>query len=91
MYKNVKEIKEANIKAGYSFFNDENMRFFKCRLLSKVYGGKYFITSEVFMGEPRKYTVRVILEDKLIETMGLFNKLTVNEAKTLAKMLGDTE
>lgn len=70
-----KTIRDANAAAGFRFFERGTMRFFSARVLSGVYGGKYFVTSErdTYRDEnPRLYSVRSIREDGSIETHGGF-------------------
>lgn len=57
-YYHIDQIKEANESNGFHFFEKGAMRFFKSRILSEVYGGQYFITSEVPPQSSRKYTIR---------------------------------
>jgi len=56
------------------WFDRDTMRFFQTRIPdARVYGGRYFISSEQF-GAPRGYTVREInLETGDISTVGKFN------------------
>lgn len=58
------------------WFEPGAMKFFKCRLGNgKVYGGKYFVTSEhnssSYYNYPRMYTIREIRPDG-IDTVGEF-------------------
>ncbi len=64
----ITEIKEANARAGQYFFSRETMRFFRSKVVSRVYGPDsegmyYFVTSEQFVSSdgvaaPRRFTVR---------------------------------
>lgn len=72
---------QSNNRAN--FFDPKAMTFFSSNLLSKVYRGRFFITSEQykatayakqvgFKDGERKYTVRVCLPDGSISTVGEF-------------------
>lgn len=62
----MREVKDANREVGQHFFDRSSMAFFNSRIEStNVIGGKYFVTSEQFVGsdgtrDPRKYTVRSV-------------------------------
>lgn len=92
----IEEIRAANAAAGQYFFSHDTMKFFRSRILPKVYqgrGGYYFITSEQFTpssGVPnaRKFTVRRFKpEDGSIGTQGDFNDLTRRDAMRIAARL----
>lgn len=88
----IDEIKSAHRRTGGYFFEPSNMRFFNSRTLSDVYegaGGVYFITSEKYKDEPRKYTIRSFNKsDSSINTMGEYNSIpTPARAKTIAQKL----
>lgn len=72
-YSSVSEIKLANRRAGQHFFDADTMRFFRSRVGDKVYGGRYFITSEQFDDEaPRLYTIREAMPNGHIEDASEF-------------------
>lgn len=62
----IEDIKAANERAGFFFFEPATLRFFRSRVHSDVYqgpGGVYFVTSEQFRASngytaPRLFTVR---------------------------------
>jgi hypothetical protein len=96
-YHNVNEIKQLARDCGNHFFAPDTMRFFRSRVGSKVYAGKYFITSEQFVdsrgvAEPRRYTLRKVTyaNGKFdIEDVGGFqNFATHAEAAKVAEQLG---
>lgn len=62
--KTLTEFKRAHKANGGYFFTRETMNFFNSKIESGLIAGKYFITSEQFIGytftEPRKYSVRLI-------------------------------
>lgn len=87
-YASTQEIQAANERAGSHFFDTSAMRFFDSRILPEVYNGVYFITSERYEGEPRKYTLRMVRTDGNIETIGDFNvHATKEEAVAVIKTL----
>lgn len=70
-------VRRANKAAGYHFFDRSTMRGFRSIVGRTVYGGRYFITSEQFVGSdhtaaPRKYTVREAKPGGDINTVGQF-------------------
>ena len=62
----IEDIKRLNSEQGGHFFDRDAMRFFNSRVLSRVMvypydnGELYFVTSERYEDEPRKYTLRSI-------------------------------
>lgn len=69
-YDSINDIK--SFAKGY-FFTPDAMRFFNSRVLEGVYYGRYFITSEKFdSNSPRLYTIRMIDEERDIQTVGDF-------------------
>lgn len=92
MFNSVTEIKRANERAGHHWFEPDTMRFFRSRIEDggKVYGGRYFITSEQFefAGEEfeRRYTLRRANDDGSIDTVfGQFQEhATLEDARNAA-------
>lgn len=92
-YATISDIKEANKAIGQYFFEPATMRFFSSKLASRtVYGGRYFLTSEQFVGSdgyaaPRKYTIRACYDGK-IDTVGDFQQYqTIEEARAAVREL----
>lgn len=69
------------------WFDDDTLRFFGCRVMSTVWGGRWFITSEkdagVLMSDgtlrsawngERRYTIRLAKADGDIDTVGEFGQ-----------------
>ena len=90
MFKTVSEIIELNKERGRFFFSPETMMFFSSRIEgNRVYGTKYFVTSEQFESSdgdlPREYTVRAASDDGDIKTIERFptKKAAVAFAKKL--------
>lgn len=70
-YSNITELKS---ESNGHFFDRSSMRFFNSRILSTVYRGVYFITSEQHRPEDaRLFTVRMSLNGS-IETVGQFQQ-----------------
>lgn len=87
-------IEQEMTAAGSHWWDRSSMRFFRCRVNDQVYqgtGGVYFVTSEKYSDEPRKYTVRQYNPaTKEVNTVGDFNSMTRSAAHGLAKkMAGD--
>ncbi len=58
-FSSVQAIKAANKRAGGHFFDADTIRFWNSEIEPKVYGGKYFVTSEQFSeGDARRFSVR---------------------------------
>lgn len=68
-YRSVSEIREANRRAGQHWFEPDTMRFFSSRVGETVYGGRFFISSEVPPNGRGAYTIRVAADDGHIETV----------------------
>ncbi len=91
----ISEIKAANKRAGFYFFERATLRFFRSRIERAVYegpGGVYFVTSEQFVGSeytaPRMWTVRKFWpETGDCETAGKFNELPREDAMKIARAL----
>lgn len=71
-YNTISEIKAHNKQIGNHFFDRSTMAFFNSRILTRVFRGIYFVTSEQFdENSPRLYTIRACLNGS-IETVGKF-------------------
>lgn len=77
MYQTLSDVKRAH--RGH-WFDSQAMRFFQTRFPDgeTIYGGRFFITSEQFIGanghkEPRAYSIRSVDEHGAIDTVGAFN------------------
>ena len=87
----VRDIQEACERAGSHWFDKDTMRFFRTRICGegRVYGGRYFVTSERSWTGPRLYSVRQASEEGSISTVGEFQgyktaKAAISAAKRLA-------
>ena len=63
MFYNTYQIKELARDCGNHFFDPGSTRFFQSRTHERVYGGRYFVTSEQHdgpevWGGARRYTIR---------------------------------
>jgi len=85
---NIEMIKASNLLAGQHFFERATMRFFQSRVFSTVYGGKYFITSEINPSGEKRYTVREAVDGgKFIKCTNFFHHETLVAAKDEARQL----
>lgn len=81
-------IKANNLLAGQHFFERATMRFFKSRIFSTIYGGRYFITSEINPSGKKRYTVREALDGgKRIRCARFFHHVTLAAAKDEARAM----
>jgi hypothetical protein len=86
--------REASRIGRTHFFDRASMRFFDSRILSPVYGCRFFVTSERFRGSrpeldgARRYTVREFRADGSVETIGDFQQFaSAGAAKRHAEKL----
>ena len=80
-YRNMDDVRKANADAGHYFFEPGALQFLRSRIGNTLYGGRYFITSEQFVGSdhvaaPRRYTVREVTDEGHIETVGEFQQFS---------------
>lgn len=78
-YRDMDDVRRANAQRGHHFFEAGALRFFRSRIGTELYGGRYFVTSEQFVPssgrpEPRRYTIREVTPDGSIETVGDFQQ-----------------
>lgn len=93
IYRTLDDFREANRRAGFHFFDQDTLRFFRSRIVDEIYAGRFFITSEQFEGtdghrEPRRYTVRVAMPDGSTRSrdIGEFQQwATLAEAREMAQ------
>lgn len=76
-YADMSEVRAANARAGFHFFDPDTLRFFGSRIGGTLYGGRYFVTSErdphgVAWNGERRYTVRAVESDGRVHTVGAF-------------------
>ena len=91
----IAQIRDANMRAGFHFFERDTMRFFDSRVVKAgPYcgpGGVFFITSEQFHGSqgdgPRGFTVRQFKPDSGdVDSASDFNTIRdVDDARRLAR------
>ncbi len=84
-FETMAEVINANRRIGHYFFEASSKRFFDSRIGTKLFGGRFFITSEQFHGSDgyhatRKYTVREVKPDGSVNTYGEFQAYTSNSA-----------
>lgn len=86
------DLRRRNKAAGHHWFSPATLRFFRTHLEGSPYGGDVFVTSEQFVGsdgtaDPRRYTVRRMLEDGTVETVGDFQQHdTLDDARRAARL-----
>lgn len=84
----LRQVKEMNAKLGHHWFEPTAMRFFRTRILGRLEGGKYFVTSEKLHGYARLYSVRIANEDDSIDTVGEFQSYrTAAQARAAIRRL----
>lgn len=95
MFKNITEVKKANKDKGQHFFSKDTLAFFGSKVYPELYtvaGRQFFITSEDnFNRTQRGYTIREVMPDGDIETLGEFLQHETKEQATFAipyQMLG---
>jgi len=88
-YATITQIKQAHEDQGGFFFSPDSMRFFGSRILSPVFPGGVFITSErdtprvpgpAAWGGERRYTVRVCGPNGDIDTLSEFGQFPTRAA-----------
>ena len=90
-YRSIAHIKSENKwSAGHHFFDPATMECFRSIVHPDLFGGRYFVTSEVGPWGPdgqdeRRYTVRFADDNAHIQTVGYFGAYaTLTEAQTAA-------
>jgi hypothetical protein len=85
MFKTMADVRAANKAIGNHWFEKSTMKFFNSRVESRLLGGRYFITSERReLTFPKRYTVREVLPDGGIKTVGEFQGYTLLEDAQIA-------
>ena len=96
MFANITAIKRANKGIGHHFFSKGALRFFNSTVYPRVYGGRFFVTSEFHCGTheshcgttPVRYTVRGAQQDGAVKTVSEFQEFATKDlAITFAKGL----
>jgi hypothetical protein len=84
------QVKAANKAIGNHWFERSTMRFFNSRIESGLLRGRFFITSERReLDFPKRYTVREVLADGDIKTVGEFQGYTDLELARIAVNVAD--
>lgn len=90
-FSTIADIKAASYAAGSHWFDKSSMRFFRSRIVPKVYsgpGGIYFVSSETSGSENgRRFTVRQF--DPLtadVSSFGPFNEMSKERAQRIARI-----
>lgn len=73
-FNSVAEVKAKNKASGFYFFAPDTIRFFRSKVGSTIYAGRFFITSEQGPTESdqRRWTVRIACDDGRIKDLGEF-------------------
>ena len=87
-YRDMSYVRWANQDAGFDFFERDTMRFFDSRVVSALYAGRFFITSERGSSNVTKYTVRQAFPSGRVGTVGEFGEHgTLGDARDKAREL----
>lgn len=70
----VRELEAKNSGAGQHFFDADTLRFFDSRVSEDVYRHRFFFTSEKGPGGKRRASIRMIMDDGHVETVGEFQR-----------------
>lgn len=76
MFKSISEVKEANKELKVDWFEPEAMRFFKTEVVTGMYFGTFFITTEIDPNDEKSYNVRRVGAIGKIDTVGDFRSAT---------------
>ncbi len=71
-FSSMAEVRKANKAAGFHWFERSTMRFFQCRIESRLLKGRYFISSEQGPSGERLFTLRQVEADGGVDTVGDF-------------------
>lgn len=77
-FKTIAGVKRANKASGHFWFEPDTMRFFRCRVETELFAGRFFVSSEQQPASmdgtthPRLYTIRKANADGSIDTVGDF-------------------
>lgn len=86
MFNNITEVKKANKAKGQHFFDRDALAFFGSTVYPELYtvaGRQFFITREDNFNRSQKfYTIREVLPDGDIETVGEFLGYETKEQAT---------
>lgn len=92
-FNSISAIKAAAHAAGSHWFDKSSMRFFRSRILPKIYTGKggiFFVSSEEGPSGGRRYSVRQFdPETADIDTFGPFNEMSRERAMRLARIAAE--
>lgn len=75
MFRSIQEVKRANRRVGQTWFSPGDMDMFDTKIVSKLFtidgGRQFFITlDQADDDEDRRYTVREVLADGIVQTLG---------------------
>jgi hypothetical protein len=93
-FTSIDHVKQHNTQQGYLWFTPDTMRYHKTQLGTDLFGGCVFVSSEKHdmpyqPPQPRKYSIRVAMDNGSIQTYAFHQYDTMREAKREAKWLGE--
>lgn len=81
MWDNIDAVKHANKALGQHWFSEDTMAFHGSEVVSELYAGQYFVTSEDNFDRTRKvFSVRQAQPDGGVETVGEYGGWDTLEA-----------
>lgn len=91
-YFDIEDIKQANASLGRHWFDPETLAWFNSYVYSKVYHGRFFITSEQDSNgawdSERRYTVRECIDGEIHTTSEFGEFDTFKKAQMFARQVG---
>lgn len=80
----IRQVRAINRDAGGLWFEPDTMAFFNSRIHDVVYAGRWFVSGETFehadgTRDAERYTVRELMPDGRIETVGEFQQYAYAE------------
>lgn len=89
-FQTMAQVKFANKTLGNHWFEKSTMRFFNSVIESRLLRGRFFITSErMELNFPKRYTVREVLPNGDIKTVGTFQGYTDLELARIGVDIAD--
>jgi hypothetical protein len=95
-WESMTNVQYENRATGQHWFSESTLQFFGSRIGGRVYGGRFFVSSERdsygAWGGQRRYTIRIVRDDANIDTWGEHGQFgsrsgAVKCAERLAKQL----
>jgi hypothetical protein len=88
-YRDMTYVKWVNEDLGHHFFERDTMRFFNSKVVSGLYAGRFFITSErAPHANAAKCTIRQAMPSGSIQTVGDFQQYhSIEDAREVARAM----